>query len=115
MLGGLCFLESKITAVAACIGCWCKVLKNFELYIYRPHIILTMATAKEKSPEAENGNNSLANLLSGLHTASDNVNSPHANGIDFSSVNTKVICCKYLYWNNIGLLTILYCLIITLM
>nr|CAH0110290.1 unnamed protein product [Daphnia galeata] len=48
-----------------------------------------MATAKEKSPEAENGNNSLANLLSGLHTASDNVNSPHANGIDFSSVNTK--------------------------
>lgn len=74
-----------------------------------------MATAKEKSPEAENGNNSLANLLSGLHTASDNVNSPHANGIDFSSVNTKVICCKYLYWNNIGLLTILYCLIITLM
>ena len=74
-----------------------------------------MATAKEKSPEAENGNNSLANLLSGLHTASDNVNSPHANGIDFSSVNTKVICYKYLYWNNIGQLTILYCLIATLM
>ncbi|XP_046649779.1 GTP-binding protein 1-like isoform X2 [Daphnia pulicaria] len=47
-----------------------------------------MATAKEKSVEPENGNNSLANLLSGLHT-SDNVNSLHTNGIDFSSVNTK--------------------------
>ncbi len=55
-----------------------------------------MATAKEKSVEPENGNNSLANLLSGLHT-SDNVNSLHTNGLDFSSVNTKVICKKYLY------------------
>ena len=47
-----------------------------------------MASAKEKSPETENVN-CLANLLSGLHTA-DNLNTLHDNGIDFSSVNTKV-------------------------
>ncbi|XP_057369884.1 GTP-binding protein 1-like [Daphnia carinata] len=46
-----------------------------------------MATAKGKSPEPESGN-SLANLLSGMHT-SDNVNTLHTNGIDFSTVNKK--------------------------
>ena len=51
---------------------------------------MAAATAKEKSPETENVN-SLAHLLSGLHTASNNANILHTNGIDFSSVNTKVI------------------------
>ncbi|KAI9564907.1 hypothetical protein GHT06_008648 [Daphnia sinensis] len=46
-----------------------------------------MATAKGKSPEPESGN-SLANLLSGMHM-SDNMNTLHTNGIDFSTVNTK--------------------------
>lgn len=50
---------------------------------------MAAATAKEKSPETENVN-SLAHLLSGLHTT-DNVNILHTNGIDFSSVNTKVM------------------------
>lgn len=48
-----------------------------------------MATAKGKSPEPESGN-SLANLLSGMHMG-DNVNVLHTNGIDFSTVNTKVM------------------------
>lgn len=59
-----------------------------------------MATAKEKSPETE-GVNSLANLLSGLHT-SDNVKVLHNNGIDFSSVNKKVRCLFQPYPFNFG-------------
>lgn len=47
------------------------------------------AAAKEKSPETENVN-SLAHLLSGLHTT-DNANILHSNGIDFSTVNNKVM------------------------